>query len=174
MKRILRSLITLSLAFFAAVSLTAIAAPAVVKADHAGDGFRPWVDNIRAVVRSGQYDTRVFDLTVNSLDMGTRARLEEIAYDQAQIWADTILEGDYLAAAEVALDSVEAISRDNQFLGFRIIYSSSAVDISDCDARVSYDDCQKGRIVEATLVSPDMGSWVRDDRSFAEFQPFGL
>lgn len=119
-------------------------------------------------------DTRsVYGEGSTSVDQQTVAAFSEIANDQAQIWGDTILEGDYEADGNTQLDSIEALIVNGQFVGYRVFYSERAWNTATCNYRgggEGLDQCQEGRIQEASFVSPELNSWTRDSNSYAEFQ----
>ena len=108
------------------------------------------------------------------IDSDLKKALTRIAKSQAQVWADTILEGDYVAQGFTRLDRVEEIYKHNILIGFLIKYSEKAWDTSDC----SYDgirdstlaDCAPGRIVESSFVSVDLKHYFYDEKTGAKFQ----
>jgi hypothetical protein len=99
--------------------------------------------------------------------------LDWIAREQAGIWGDTILEGDYIANGATRLESVQGLYQGQQLLGYRIIYSERAWYVGECnfDSRVpnKLEGCQAGTILEASFVTKDMSSWMRDETMFAHF-----
>ncbi len=100
------------------------------------------------------------------------AKFDRIAREQAVIWADTILEGDYQTDEKTQLDRVEALFNDGKFIGYRIEYSERAWDTSECEEqndRYVLSTCVEGRIREASFVSPSLTSWTRDDFAYASF-----
>lgn len=82
------------------------------------------------------------------------------AKDQAQIWADTILEGDYEAAGDTRLDLVQAIRRGDRLIAYRIQYSETA-----------NSPWGRGRIVETAYVHSNLRSVVTDERDPVRFEP---
>lgn len=80
------------------------------------------------------------------------------AKTQAQIWGDTILEGDYLAKGDTRLDQVFAIRRNGRLVGYRIVFSETA--------RSPYGP---GRIVEAAWIHADLRTALTDDKQYAAF-----
>lgn len=144
---------------------------AIAHADRVDSDSRPWVDNIRKAVRANEVVFEAVDPASNLVAPQARIRLEEISFDQAQIWADTILGGEYLAESEVRVDSIEIARAGELFLGYRITYSSVAYETMDCDSYRQLESCLAGRIVERSFVSPNLESWIRDDSHFAEFFP---
>ncbi len=159
-------------AFFSTCALLLLLAlpfGAIARADRVDLESRPWVELVRKAVRANEVTFESIDPVSNIVAPQVRIRLEEISVEQAQIWADTILEGEYLAEAEVRVDSIEIARAGEQLLGYRITYSSVAYETMDCDSSRQLDTCTAGRIVESTFVSPNLESWVRDDRHFAEF-----
>jgi hypothetical protein len=109
----------------------------------------------------------------SQLDAATRVLLEKVATEQAQIWADTILEGDYQADGKTQLDRVFAIFENGQFLGYKITYSERAWFIGECDYDYdrpeSLNQCHEGRIEESSFVSPDFATYFRDESDLADF-----
>jgi hypothetical protein len=104
---------------------------------------------------------------LRNLPESLRAQLTEKAVEMAMIWADTILEGDYWAAEEVRLETVEEVgTTSGRFLGYRITYSAQAWDTSTCDFNPdqmeTLKDCQMGRIVETGFVSADFKQSIQD------------
>lgn len=97
-----------------------------------------------------------------------------IAKKQAQVWGDTILEGDYVAAGDTKLDQVRELKINGSLAGYLITYSETAWNISDC----AYDglhpeslkDCVHGRIVESSYVSLDLREYFYDDSTSAVFR----
>lgn len=100
-------------------------------------------------------------------------RLTQLAHDQAQIWADTILEGDFVAEGPTLLGQVYRYSLNGQVVAYHITYSEKAWDVSDC----TYDglrssqlaNCRPGRIIESSFVSSDLMEAERDEKNYAHF-----
>jgi hypothetical protein len=97
----------------------------------------------------------------------------ELAKDQAGVWSDTILEGDYSADGNTELDKVEGVYNGKYLMFYRITYSERAWDTSGCEYmgedRSELKKCRAGRIVESSFVSKSHDSWMRDSDAFAEF-----
>lgn len=109
---------------------------------------------------------------INRLTPESKEALKKISTEQAQIWGDTILEGDYVADGQTRLDNVFALLKNDQLVGYKILYSEKAWYIGDCeyDGRdESLETCAKGRIVESTFVSPDMQTFFSDEENQADF-----
>ncbi|WP_373998726.1 hypothetical protein [Bdellovibrio bacteriovorus] len=102
-------------------------------------------------------------------------RLNKIMIHQSNIWADTILEGDYQSEGDTRLDEVVAIFKSSNLIGYKITYSEKAWDTASCDfdyedeSEDKYQDCTEGRIVESSFVSKDFKTYFRDDNAMAEF-----
>lgn len=108
----------------------------------------------------------------NKLSPEIKKRLEYIAKHQAQLWGDTILEGDYFANNDTRLDSVIGLYKDNEFIGYKIEYSETAWWVGDCDfddSDASLESCQKGRIVERSYVTGNGANFFNDQEHYAEF-----
>ncbi len=163
---------TLSLFISAlALSMTAISAvvPTVAHADNVTPGSKAWADEVRAAVRGNLARLDVVDQAASPLPHDVKDTLALIADDQAQVWADTILESDFVAEEDVQVEAVETVQSRSQFLGYRVTYSSIAVDTSTCDPRLDITLCDKGRIVESSFVAPKLDAWVRDESNFAKY-----
>jgi hypothetical protein len=110
---------------------------------------------------------------LESLPNETKSRLFQSANLLAQIWGDTILEGDYYADSDVRIDQVEKVYLGHAFVGYRITYSSKAWDTStgafDMNDLKTLDRCVEGRIVESGFLSSDFASMSRDPEAFATF-----
>ncbi len=99
-------------------------------------------------------------------------RLKAIAFDQAQIWGDTILEGDYHSAGRTRLDEVVAYYKNDAIIGYKIKYSEKAWYIGSCDydgSQESLKSCEEGRIVEGSYVSADTLTYFSDEEKYASF-----
>ena len=111
---------------------------------------------------------------INALTPDQVTRFQHVAHEQAQIWGDTILEGDYQADGQTTLDQVEELKIEGQLIAFKITYSERSWDTSICpsndESHASLAQCEEGRIIESSFVSPDMGSWTRDPENFATFE----
>lgn len=109
---------------------------------------------------------------VNKLAPEVRQALKTIAVDQAQIWGDTILEGDYYSAGRTRLDEVLAFYKGERLVGYKITYSEKAWYVGDCNfngTRESLKDCSSGRIIEGSYVSADHRTFFSDEERYAEF-----
>lgn len=93
------------------------------------------------------------------LDMKSKNDLMRVAWEQAQIWADTILEGDFVADGKTRLDEVQALYKYKTLIGYKITYSERAWDTSNCSYDGLHDEtlrgCTEGRITESSYVSTD-------------------
>lgn len=138
------------------------------QAEHLSAEGEAWAERITAAenLRLAPIDPVKQPLTPEA-----QKQLTEIAEEQAQVWADTILEGDYQAESALTVERIETVEHLTEFLGYRITYSSAAYDISNCDAAADLSACTPGRIIESTLVAPALDSWVRDRTAYAEFVP---
>ncbi len=104
--------------------------------------------------------------------------LNKVAFEQAQVWSDTILESDYQAAGHTRLDQIYALYENDILIGYRITYSEQAWETSGCDyyndSGQSREDalrsCPEGRILESSFVSPVFTTFIRDSNQFAEFK----
>lgn len=112
-------------------------------------------------------------LEQKKIDENLKKILERISYKQAQIWADTILEGDYAADGNTRLDKVINLYKNNELIGYLITYSEKAWNTSDCNYDgindASLAGCVSGRIIESSYVSLDFKEYFYDDKTAAVF-----
>lgn len=104
----------------------------------------------------------------------TYQNLKKVAFDQAQIWGDTILEGDYAADGNTNLDQVLVIKQDAKVIGYAITYSERAWYTGHC-AYISQHpgtlaSCEEGRIQETSFVTPNLNDAQVAENQFAEFK----
>ncbi|MCX7978092.1 MAG: hypothetical protein N2578_03730 [Bdellovibrionaceae bacterium] len=101
------------------------------------------------------------------------AHLKERAYELAQVWGDTILEGDYVTDGNTELVRVERVYLDGRFVAWRITYAEQAWDISTCrfdrNKPPRLQNCKSGSILEAAYVSEDFLQVIVDENQFADF-----
>lgn len=108
----------------------------------------------------------------DKMPLDIRNELKRVALAQAQIWGDTILEGDYQAAGRTRLDAVEAFYKNDVIIGYKITYSEKAWYVGNCafdGTRDSLKSCQEGRISEGSFVSPDAQTYFTDEEKYAKF-----
>lgn len=164
----MKTLILTAVAFFA---LTGIA-----KADHIEDASFLQLLKTSSALKQATAQT-VFDRGehIDALTNGQLEKFQHVATEQAQIWGDTILEGDYQADGRTELDRVEELKIEGELVAYKITYSERSWDTSICTYPgnrdgSALDQCQEGRIVESSFVSPDLSSWTRDPENFAVFE----
>lgn len=100
-------------------------------------------------------------------------QLRQFAISQAEIWGDTVLEGDVAAVGDIELVSAEVLRAKGELLGYRITYAQRGWDTSTCDlSNATSEDyqkpetfahCAEGRIIESAYVTADL------DNSFADY-----
>jgi hypothetical protein len=118
---------------------------------------------------------RIYDISQPNLkpNQNLFGAFEKIANEQAQIWGDTILEGEFEADGATRIDRIEAIQMGAQILAYRVTYSEGAWSLSGCQYdfknKALLKACKAGRITEASYVSAGLGSWSRDESAYAEF-----
>lgn len=149
--------------------------------DSALDAFLEIIEAVRADVDKTEF--REQPVPLNKIPPKSFAKIYRLAQEQAYIWQDTILEGDYIQSNEaLRLDEVVAL-RDSQGkpVGFRISYSAKAWATSDCDVdmdRLNEDgaefdlilaSCLSGRIYGSSYVSADLTLVKRNDDAIEEF-----
>jgi hypothetical protein len=110
-----------------------------------------------------------------SLPEDVRGSLQNRAERLANIWSDTILEGDYWADDIVEMIQVEELFRNSELVGYRITYSSKAWDTSSCefdsDDLTTLNACETGLIIESGFVTADFRRFERDPKALARFLP---
>jgi hypothetical protein len=187
------SFLVLRVAMAGAIFFGAMMSPVAARADEYGPSYELLSQTIRraqeqcqgrvACEASGLRSRTLFDRTSDQEEPSTDVRngarlrlwqrLSQIAIDQAGIWADTILEGDYEADGTTHLDLVEGIYLNDELIAYRITYSERAWHLGDCEYdfedRSTLNSCQQGRIRESSFVSSSLDSWMRDDSAYAEF-----
>jgi disulfide oxidoreductase YuzD len=118
------------------------------------------------------YEMRTIDLS-DAAPSVIQKDLKNAAIEQAQIWADTILEGDYVSDGRTRLDQAFAIYRNAQLVSYFITYSEGAWDVSLChydgQSNDTLNDCKRGRIVESVYLSPDLNNTFFTDENYARF-----
>jgi len=101
--------------------------------------------------------------------------LTELANDLAQVWGDTILEGDYYADGHTVLDRVEVLYKNGETFAYKIRYYENAYYTGECDfdgrRRQTLQGCEPGRIVESSYLSSDLKLYFRDPSQWVEFEP---
>jgi len=118
----------------------------------------------------------IFDFANLNVTNPVVKRLKAAAIDQAQIWADTILEGDYATDYKTRLDKAVAVFEGPNLVAYYMTYSEGAWDISTCkydginDSTLS--GCKAGRIVESVYLSPDFSDYHFVEEDYAHFIGF--
>jgi len=89
-------------------------------------------------------------------------------------WPDTILEGDYIIKGHTRLDNVYFLLKDDQIIGFWMLYSVKAWDVSSCDYDpIGHKDltgCIEGRISEGAFVHLNLKTFEVDRYHAADFE----
>jgi hypothetical protein len=101
-----------------------------------------------------------------------KKQTQKVAHDQAQIWGDTILEGDYTAGGPTRMDRVIAIYQNDVIVAYRITYSEKAWSLAECDydgTPESLKTCPTGRIVESSFTTPVFDYNLTDEDDYATF-----
>lgn len=116
---------------------------------------------------------QINSIELHKLPSKVTKELESIAFNLAQVWGDTILEGEYTADSAVTLDQVERVTENKKPIGYRITYSSKAWYTGACDYDYENEEtlegCDEGRIIESGFVANDLKENFRDETSYAEF-----
>jgi hypothetical protein len=135
--------------------------------------------NLRSCGEFGISVETIYDLRFNKqvppekLGSEKFQRISEIADGQAQIWADTILEGEYEADGVTQLDRIEGVFFKGELLAYYITYSERGWFLGHCDYdfqdRTLLKGCDEGQIIESAFISPALTSWFADDHAYARF-----
>lgn len=108
------------------------------------------------------------------IDPSLKLVFEKISFNQAQIWGDTILEGDYAAEGKTRLDSVVRLYRQDEHIGYLITYSEKAWETGNCHYDGINDStllgCTEGRIYESSYVSLNFRDYFYDSKTMAQFK----
>lgn len=140
-------------------------------------------DKVRAAVGAG---SEPVEINLKDLNEKERTKLLKIGQEEANIWYDTILEGDYTldSQADLKLSSVEKLSAaKGEFVSYRIGISHAAFDTANCETEWAFENedeaayreylvnnCTAGRIFSAIYVSPDFKHHFRDEDAIEDFQ----
>ncbi|WP_413289134.1 hypothetical protein [Bdellovibrio sp. HCB337] len=160
-------------------TLTMMNGLAHADSQHTEPGFYDLIESYRQHCTDGCHEpfgnkvTFEIDAPQNA-ELGTdiQAHLLQVASNQAQVWGDTILEGDYYSDGNTRLDRVSSLFENGQLIGYQITYSEGAWYTGECDfngEESSLKDCAPGRIKESSFVSPNFGDFFRDDDDYADF-----
>lgn len=99
--------------------------------------------------------------------------LERVAKEQAKIWADTILESDYISEGSTILEKVVGVYRYNTLVAYKISYAEKGWDISSCNYDEknpsTLENCPEGIIRETSFVSINFQNYVRNHDDIADF-----
>lgn len=110
---------------------------------------------------------------LNKLSAAQKEGLQKVAWEQAQIWGDTILEGDYVSAGRTRLDLVTGYYKENVLVGYKIQYSEKAWYTGECDydgTQAKLKGCPLGRIAESSFVSADLRTFFTVEEKQANFE----
>lgn len=111
-----------------------------------------------------------------TIDVKFKKAMEVIAIEQAQIWGDTILEGDYVADGKTRLDQITSLYKNDKLIGYLIRYSEKAWNTSskDCQYHSSENEnlegCIQGRIIESAYVSLNLKDYFNTEKTWAVFR----
>jgi hypothetical protein len=117
-------------------------------------GFRCLTNDARVRVLQTPVFTEeeLYDSSLSQLAPDVRQRLEAAALDRANVWPDTILEGDYSQTGDAVLSSVTVYKRGTRPYAYRVHIAAEAIYTGDCEydeaAESWSDDCSTGHISE--------------------------
>ena len=161
----------------AAMVLTAFSLNAV-----AGSG-EAFYDKVHTALSSGNSET--VELNLAELTYVQRTQLVKAAQAEANIWHDTILEGEYTLDPDGSLELVsvaKVLTAKGEFVAYRIGFSHAAYDTGSCETEWDFENddeaayknylvnnCPAGHISSAAYVSPDFKHHFRDEDSIEDF-----
>ena len=138
----------------------------------ASNSFDPYSSLSKWSVQLAGSDREIRDISLVS-DI-QHQQFRQLAVQQASIWSDTILEGDFEAAGDTRLDRVQGVYLGGQLLAYRLTFSETAWSTSQCNYnpadKSTLQSCTPGRIVESMYVTPDLKAFERDEGNFAHFE----
>lgn len=76
----------------------------------------------------GSLDCAQLNMQIDEAQGAPLNNLDDVAFDLAQVWGDTILESDYEADEKIILERLEVVSIHGEIVGFRMTYSAQAFD----------------------------------------------
>ena len=110
------------------------------------------------------------------------AGLLKAAGEEADIWYDTILEGDYMLNSEADIEVAELskyYSASGEFVAYRAVIQHAAFDVGSCDVdweetpenmnQILKDNCTAGYISGGIFISPDFKFHFRDEDAIEDF-----
>ena len=160
-----------------ALALTiTLAITSTVHAKSASQEFR----ELTYALAEGQLDMQVEILPAEQINKKVLTKLLKIANKEAQIWYDTILEGDYQLSPsqDLTLDEVALVTVSGKAVAYRIKYSHAAWDVANCDYQddltaenelTIMQGCVFGKIVGTSYVNLKMTQAERDHNNSEEF-----
>lgn len=90
-------------------------------------------------------------------------------------WADTILEGPYVAAFKIGLQEVDLLYKNDQLIGYHTVYADQAWKTTTCNYQpkdpTSLDKCIPGEFIETEFTSADLSEYFRDPMAMVQFVP---
>lgn len=123
------------------------------------DKLELWLECQNQACASTYTQKELLGFDQESIAADTQKALHNVAKQQAYIWMDTILEGDYITQGETELDEVTAVYHDQDLIAYIIRYSEKAYYTGSCDYdgenEQTLEDCTAGSISETSVVSPD-------------------
>ena len=111
---------------------------------------------------------------LSDLPSTVTAKIQQVAFNQAQIWGDTILESEYAADDNTVVDQVLVIKKQGLVVGYAVSYSERGWFTGDCNYisgnLETLKSCQEGRIKERSFTNSDFSEVAGDQNQFAVFQ----
>ncbi|MBX3040218.1 MAG: hypothetical protein KF789_05850 [Bdellovibrionaceae bacterium] len=99
---------------------------------------------------------------LNKLNGELLTSLHDKAFDLAQVWGDTILEGDYAADGKTRLEKVDILRFNDQIVAYRIQYSEGGWDLAQQ---------LEGRIRESAWTLPNLEASGSEEHQLVVFVP---
>lgn len=140
-----------------------------------------FIKKVYAVIEAG--NGTIKDVDPKSLNSKQFAGLLKAANEEADIWYDTILEGDYMLNSDADVE-VAALSKyysaSGEFVAYHAIIQHAAYDVGSCDLDWEEENqenmneflkgnCTPGYISSGIFVSPDFKLHFRDENAIEDF-----
>jgi|GEM_PF-3778115 hypothetical protein len=129
-----------------------------------------WAHKVWAAREDGGSDAE--DIDLGSLKPEHRMQLDAAAQDLADVWYDTILEGDYALDQNASLEVIYIHQYKNskgELVAYTFGFSHAAYDTGYCDYPEDLTECTYGSITGHGFISTDFKYFMRDDDNVEEF-----
>ena len=129
-----------------------------------------WVQKVWAAKETQGSDN--IDMDLNSLTPRQKQALATAAQDLADIWPDTILEGDYVLDPQGSLQVIyinKFINARGELVAYQFCFSHEAYYTGECDIDEDMSQCEHGSITGHGYISPNFKFHMRDHDNIEDF-----